>query len=70
MSCGVGHKCILDHAFLWLWLGLAATALIPPLAWELPYPTGVVLKRQKKKTKKKQKNKPIQLTGQKDPLGF
>ena len=32
MSCGVGHRCGSDPALLWLWCGLAATALIRPLA--------------------------------------
>ena len=32
--------------------GLAAIALIRPLAWERPYSTGAALKRQKKKKKK------------------
>ena len=35
---------------LWLWHRLAATALIPPLAWEIPYAVGAVLKSQKKKS--------------------
>ena len=38
---GVGRRCGLD--LVWLWL--AAAALIPPLAWELPYAVGVALKR-------------------------
>ena len=35
-----------------LWLGhrLAATAPIPPLAWELPYAAGVALKKKTKQT--------------------
>jgi len=37
-----------DPAFLWLWCRLAATALIRPLAWELPYAVGRALKRKKK----------------------
>ena len=37
-----------DLVLLWLWYRLAATAPIRPLAWELSYATGVVLKRQKK----------------------
>ena len=44
----VGHRCSLDLALLWLWHGPAAAALIQPLAWELPYATGVALKRKKK----------------------
>ena len=48
MSCGVGLRCGLDLALLWLWHRLAATAPVGPLAWELPYAMGVALKRQKK----------------------
>ena len=44
MSCTVGRRCSLDLALLWL----AAAALIRPLAWKLPYATGVALKRKKK----------------------
>ena len=50
MSSGVGHRSGLDLALLWLWGGLAAVALIRPLAWEPPYAVGVALKA--KKTKK------------------
>ena len=35
MSCGVGRKCSLDLALLWLWHRLGAVAPIRPLAWEL-----------------------------------
>ena len=35
---------------LWLWYRLAAAALIEPLAQELPYATGVALKRKTKQT--------------------
>ena len=37
---------------LWLCHRLAAIALIWPLAWELPYATGLALKRKKEKEKK------------------
>ena len=49
VSCGVGHRCGLGPALLWLWLWcrLAAAALIPPLTWEPPYALGAALKRQK-----------------------
>ena len=48
MSCDVGLRRGLDPVLLWLWL--AAVALIqPPLAWELPYATGVALKSKEKK---------------------
>ena len=49
MSCGVGRRRGSDLALLCLWLWPAATALISPLAWDPPYATGAVLKRQKKK---------------------
>ena len=43
---------------LWLWWRLAATVLVWPLAWELPYALGAALKRPKnKKTKKQNKTK-------------
>ena len=55
MICGVVCRCGSDLVLLWLWCGLAATALIRPLAWEPPHAMGVALKRQKdkKKTKKR-----------------
>ena len=52
VSCGVGHRCSLDPALLWLWYRPAATVLIQPLAWELPYAKSAALKRKKKKKKK------------------
>ena len=55
MSCGVGHRCGLDRALLWLWYRLAAIALIQPLAWEPLYTTDVALKRQKTYTHKKKR---------------
>ena len=42
-----------DLALLWLWRRLAAAAMIQPLARELPYATGVAVKR---KQTNKQKN--------------
>ena len=48
MSCGLGHRCSLDPALLWLWHRLEAVALIQPLDWELSYTTGAALKRIKK----------------------
>ena len=44
LSCGIGHRHGLDPVLLWLWHRLAAAALIQPLAWELLYAAGVVLK--------------------------
>ena len=49
-----------DPSLLWLWHRPAATALIPPLAWEPPYAMDVALKRQEKKknnTKQQQQQK-------------
>ena len=57
MSCGVGYRCHLDLALLWLWGRPEAAALIQPLTWELPYATGAALKSHKKKTKKTKKTK-------------
>ena len=48
MSCGIGHRRGLDPALLWLWRRLVATALIQPLAWELPYAMSVALKKHNK----------------------
>ena len=47
MSYGVGHGLSSDPMLMWLWYWPAAVALIPPLAWELPYAMGVALKKKK-----------------------
>ena len=65
MSCSKGGRRSLDLALLWLWYRLAASALIHPLAWELPYAVGAALKKKKKKKdkiKNKQKIKKRQCT--------
>ena len=49
MSCGVSYRHGSDPALQWLWRRPAATALIQPLAWELPYVMRVALKSKKKK---------------------
>ena len=54
MSCGVGHRCGSDPTLLWLWRRLAATAPIPPLAWEPPMPWEQPKKWQKRQKKKKE----------------
>ena len=41
VSCSVGHRCSSDLVLLLLWHRLVAAALIPPLAWVLPYTTGL-----------------------------
>ena len=53
MSCGVGHKCSLDPALLWLWHRSAATAPIRSLAWESPHAAEAALEKAKKKKKKR-----------------
>ena len=58
MSCGAGCRHGSDPAWLCLWLA-AAAALIPLLAWELPYATGVALKKKKKPTKQTNKNNTV-----------
>ena len=45
----VGHRCGSDPVLLWLQCRPAAAVLIRPLAWELPYATGVIIKRKEKK---------------------
>ena len=55
MSYGVGRRCGLDLVLLWLWRKPAATVPIGPLTWEPPYATGVALKTQKTKKKKRKK---------------
>ena len=43
MSCGVGHRRDSDPTLLGLWHRPEATALIGPLAWELPYAMAAAL---------------------------
>ena len=49
MGCAVGLRCGSDLVLLWLQHRPVATALIQPLAWELPYTAGSALKCKKKK---------------------
>ena len=55
LSCGVGRRCGLDPALLWLWCRPAVTAPIRPPAWETPHAAGVTLKRQNTKKRKRKK---------------
>ena len=48
MSYGVGCRLSSDPELLWLWCRPAAAALIRPLDWELPFTSGVGLKKKKK----------------------
>ena len=41
MRYGVGCTVHSDLALLWLWCRPAATAVIRPLAWDLPFAEGV-----------------------------
>ena len=61
LSCGVGHRCGLYPALLWLWCRQDVIALIGPLAWEPPYAASVALKRPQKEQRKKKnpKNKKV-----------
>ena len=56
MSCGVGCRRGSDLALLWLWHRWAATAAIPPLAWEPPYATGAALEKAKRQKQKQKQN--------------
>ena len=47
MSCGIGRRCGLDLALLWLCCRPAAVALIRPLAWEPPYVCGAKKKKKR-----------------------
>ena len=47
-ECGMGHRCLLDLALLWLWYRLAAAAPVWPLARELLYAKGAALKSKNK----------------------
>ena len=44
--------CSSDLTLLWLWCRLVATALIGPLAWELPHAVGAALERKQKNKEK------------------
>jgi len=48
VSCGVGFGHGSDLALLWLWYRPVDTALIQPVAWELPYAMSVALKKKRK----------------------
>ena len=60
-------KCISDPVLPWLWCRLAAIAPIPLLAWEFPYAPGAAIKRKKKK---KEKAKLIDLTIKREQVYF
>ena len=66
MSCGVGRRCGLDPALLWLWYRPAAVALMRPLAWEPPYALGEALKSKKKMKNKKLPGAPKHMTREVD----
>ena len=40
---GIGRRCDLDPALLWLWRRPVAVALLQLLAWEPPYASGAAL---------------------------
>ena len=53
MSCGEGHRCSSDLAWLWLWHRLVAAAPIQLLVWHLPCAAGMALKSKTNKQAKK-----------------
>ena len=57
VSCGVGHRCGLDPALLWLWRRPAATAPTGPLAWEPPYAMGAAPEKARRQKTNKQTKK-------------
>ena len=56
MNCCVGRRCSSRLQLLWPWCRAVATALIGPLASELPDAAGAAIKRQKQKQTKTQEN--------------
>ena len=68
MSCGVGRRCGLDPALLWLWCRLAATTPIRPLAWEPPYAMEAALEKAQRQKDKKEKEKTLFLKDSYNPL--
>jgi len=56
VNCGIGHRCGLDPALLWLWCRPAGAAPIRPLAWEPPYASSAALKKRQKTTTTTKKN--------------
>ena len=57
MSSGVGCRCGLDPALLWLWNRPVAIAPIRPLDWESPYAMGAALEKAKRQKKKRKTEK-------------
>jgi len=55
MSCGVGLRCSLDLALLWLWRRPVAVAPTGHLAWKPPYAAGAALEKTKEKKIKNNK---------------
>ena len=53
----MGRRGGLDLLLLWVWYRLTAAAQIRPLAWELPYASGVALKRRGRKKGKKEEGR-------------
>ena len=52
-----------DLALLWLWCRLAATAWIPPLAWEPPYAPGAAVKMTERKVQERRTLRQTKLRG-------
>jgi len=57
----VGGRRGSNLALLWLWWRLAASAPIGPLAWELPYATGILKKNKGRKKNLKERGNDAEL---------
>ena len=55
MSYNVGHRRGSYLALQWLWRRPADAAAVQPLAWEIPFASGLALKRKEKERKGKKK---------------
>ena len=55
VSSGVGRRYSLDLMLVWLWGRPVAAVLIRPLVWELPNAAGSSPKKQRKKSRKREK---------------
>ena len=66
VSCGIGQRCSSDPEVLWLQHKLATAAAVQPLAWELPYATGVGLERKEGRKKERKKGRKKERKGERE----
>ena len=62
MSCSRSHRRGSDLVWLWLWCRLEAATPIWPLAWELPYATGIFCSPKKTKRERQEDRMPLVLS--------